>query len=153
MNIVQYNPNRWFESAFNRFFSDFSPSPALDVAVGSSFTPRVEIRDEKDAVIVSAEIPGVEKSDLTVEVADGILTLSGTKKQEEVSNEEGVYRAERVYGEFKRAFSLPDTLDASKIDAQYRNGVLKVTLPKKPEAAPKQIEIRGDAEARKIGVN
>ena len=153
MNLVQYNPNRWFESAFDRFFSDFSPSTSWDAAPVQAFNPRVEIRDEKDAVVLSAEIPGVEKSDLNVEVAEGILTLSGSKKQETVSDDQGVYRAERVYGEFKRAFSLPDTLDVSKIDAQYRNGVLKVTLPKKPEAAPKQIEIRSESEAKKIGVN
>ena len=153
MSLIQYNPNRWFESAFDRFFSDFSPATTWNAPSVATFNPRVEIRDEKDAVIVTAEIPGVEKSDLNVEVAHGVLTLSGSKKQEAASDEEGVYRAERVYGEFKRAFSLPDTLDAAKIDAQYRNGVLKVTLPKRPEAAPKQIEIRSETEGKKIGVN
>jgi HSP20 family protein len=153
MNIVQYSPNRWLESAVNRVFSDFGLDNTWEAsAPQAAFNPRVEIREDKDALIVSAEIPGVEKDKLTVEVNDGVLTLSGSKVQEAVSDENSVYRAERIYGEFKRGFVLPDNVDAAKIDAEFRNGVLKVTLPKKPEAAPKQISIRGQ-DAKQVDVN
>ena len=153
MNLIHYRPNRWFDSAFNRMVSDFFPAAASDATLTAGLlNPPVDVRDEKDGFVVSAELPGIEKEDLKVEVVEGVLTLSGTKKQESVSDEEGVYRAERSYGEFKRAFVLPDSVDAGKIDAQYRNGVLTVTLPKKPEAAPKQISIRGDEAPKKIGV-
>ena len=153
MSLIQYNPNRWFESAVNRVFSDVLGSPTWEAAPQVSFIPRVEVRDEKDAVVLSAEIPGVEKDGVSVEVNDGVLTLSGAKKQASESNENGVSRSERVYGEFKRSFVLPDTVDVERIDAQFRNGVLSISLPKKPEAAPKQIAIRGEGEAKKIGVN
>jgi HSP20 family protein len=154
MNLIHYTPSRWFESAVNRMFSDNFDAPAWEIAAAQpSFNPRVDVRDEREAVVLSAEIPGVEKENVTVEVHDGVITLSGTKERKEVSEEEGVYRAERVYGEFKRSFGLPDTVDASRIDAEFRNGVLKVTLPKKPEAAPKQIAIRGEnGGSKQIGV-
>ena len=154
MSLIQYNPNRWFESAFNRVFSDVLGSPAWEAAEPQAlFIPRVDVRDEKDTVVLNAEIPGVEKDGVNVEVNDGVLTLSGSKKQATESNENGVYRSERVFGAFKRSFVLPDTVDVDRIDAQYRNGVLSISLPKKPEAAPKQIAIRSDGEAKKIGVN
>lgn len=152
MNLIHYRPNRWFDSTFNRMVSDFFPLTSSDAPAQSVWNPPVDVRDEKGGFVVSAELPGIEKEDLKVEVVEGVLTLSGTKKQEAVTDEEGVYRAERSYGEFKRAFVLPDSVDADKIDAQYRNGVLTVTLPKKPEAAPKQISIRGDEAPKKIGV-
>jgi HSP20 family protein len=153
MNLIQNSPNRWFESAVNRMFSDVLGGPTWDVAAPQAlFNPRVDVRDGKDAVVVSAEIPGVEKDKLNVEVNDGVMTLSGTKEAESVSEDQGVYRAERIFGEFKRSFVLPETVDPERIDAQYRNGVLRVTLPKRPEAAPKQIAIRSDGEAKHIGV-
>jgi HSP20 family protein len=152
MNLIHYRPNRWFDSAFNRMVSDFFPVVTADAASPDVLNPPVDVRDDKDGYVISAELPGIEKEDLKVEVVEGVLTLSGTKKQESVSEEEGVYRAERSYGEFKRAFALPDSVDAVKIDAQFRNGVLRIALPKKPEAAPKQISIRGDEGAKTIGV-
>ena len=153
MSLIQYSPNRWLDSAFSRMFPDFGWNGGIEVsAPQASFNPRVDIREDKDALIITAEIPGVEKEKLSVEVRDGVLTLSGTKERESVSGENGVYRAERLYGEFKRGFVLPDEIDAAKIDAQYRNGVLQVTLPKKPEAAPKQISIRG-GDAKQVDVN
>ena len=154
MSLISYSPNRWFESAVNRMFSDAVGGPAWETSAPQpAFTPRVDVREEKDAVVLSAELPGVEKDQLSVEIHDGVLTLTGTKKQESAEAGNGVYRAERIFGEFKRSFVLPDTLDAGKIDAQYRNGVLHITLPKTPEAAPHQIEIRTDGGAKKIGVS
>lgn len=153
MNLIQYSPNGWFDAVVNRVFSDFGPEFGREaVGAESLFSPAVEVRDARDAFVVSAELPGVEKEDLKVEVTDGVLSLTGSKKQETVSDEQRVYRAERSYGEFKRAILLPDTVDAGKIDAVFRNGVLKITLPKKEEAAPKQIAIRGDEDVKKIGV-
>jgi len=152
MNLIQYRPNDWFDAVVNRVFSDFAPFSAWEGDVlETAFSPALEVRDEREQFVVSAELPGVEKGDLKVEVTDGVLTLTGSKNQESVSDEQRVYRAERSYGEFKRAILLPDTVDAGKIDAVFRNGVLRITLPKKVEAAPKQISIRGDGDVKKIG--
>jgi len=155
MNLIRYSPTNWLDTAFNRLFEDMWSSSALEPAQGTPgfFAPRVEVREEKDAFVVDAELPGVERDSVKVELENGVLTLSGEKKQESETKENGIFRSERIYGQFQRSFSLPDTVDAEKIDAEFRNGVLKVWLHKKPEAAPKKISVRGENEVKKIGVN
>ena len=156
MNLVRYTPSTWFDQVFNRMLEDWVPAPAGEVEgpVVPTYSPRVDVRNEKDAVILTAEMPGMEKDDLSVHVEEGVLTITGQKKSEQTSEKDGLFLSERAYGAFKRQFVLPDSIDPEKIDAQYQAGVLKLRLAKKPEAAPKQINIRvGESEARKIGVN
>ena len=149
MTLVRYNPNRFFGREFDRFFADFLPS--IPVNGGENFSavisPRVEIRDEEDVIHLTAEVPGIEKDKLKVQVSGGVLTLSGEKE----AKENGSYRSERVYGAFKRSFTLPDEVDVEKIAASTENGLLSVTLPKKPESKPKLISI-GNGDSKEIDV-
>ena len=107
-----------------------------------AWTPAVDIFEKGDDLVIRAEIPGVEKSDIEVRVEDNTLVLKGERKQEQGFEEHNAYRLERSYGSFVRSFRLPKTVDPSGISAEYRAGVLEVTLPKAEEAKPKQIEIK-----------
>ena len=142
MSLVRYNPNRYFDTSFDRFFSDFLPSVAGN-GEGSSaeISPRVDISDGEEAIYLSAEVPGIDKDQLKIEVNNRVLTLSGEKPAKQEHKDAGIYRSERVYGAFKRSFTLSDEVDVDNIVAHAENGVLRVTLPKKPEAKPKQISI------------
>lgn len=108
---------------------------------GASLVPVMDVADTKNALKISTEIPGLDKNDLNVSVEGNTLVIKGEKKREDKSEEEGVVRIERSYGSYYRALTLPATVDASKIDAKYKNGVLTLTLPKKEEAKPKQITV------------
>ncbi len=155
MNLIRYTPTSLFDTAFGRIFDDLWNWPTAETAdaTPTRIAPRVEVQDGKDAILLTAELPGVDKDNISVQVEDGVLTVSGEKKQETEVKENGFYRSERLYGQFKRSFTLPDVVDPAKIDAEFRNGVLKLTLSKKPEAAPKLINVRGDADVKKIGVS
>ena len=155
MSLIRYTPNNWFDSAFDRLFPDIWPTLVRngEHEAAQAFLPRVDIRDEKDAIVLSAEVPGVEKDAVKVEVKDGVLTLSGEKKHEVESKENGFYRSERSFGAFRRSFTLPDTVDAEKISGHFENGVLALTLPKKPEAKPRVIELEAaKGESKQIDV-
>lgn len=153
MNLIHYTPNQWLDGAFDRFFSDLRPFPASETSNGHapSFQPRVDIRDEKEAIILSAEIPGVPKDGVKVEVKEGVLTLSGEKKSRTDENGNGFYHSERNFGAFRRSFSLPEGVDTEQISGAFEDGVLHLTLPKKPEAKPRTIELE-TGEAKEIEV-
>jgi HSP20 family protein len=105
------------------------------------WTPRVDIRETEDALLVQAELPGIEKKDVHLEVKNDVLTLSGERRYEKDVKEENVHRVERAYGKFYRSFSLPGNVDAGKVDASMDHGVLKIRLPKRESAKPKAISI------------
>jgi len=107
----------------------------------SHWAPRVDIRETDDALLVQAELPGMEKKDVHLELKDGVLTLSGERRYEKNVNEENVHRVERSYGRFSRSFSLPTNIDTSKVNAAMNHGVLEVRLPKRESAKPKAIAI------------
>lgn len=150
MNLIRYNPNRLFDFPFDRVIDEFWGRQVPEPRALEAWAPRVDIREEKDAVLLSAELPGVSMDNVHVELENGILTISGEKTSETVENEAGIYRSERVYGEFKRAFRVPDTVDADKIAAEYVNGVLKLTLPKRPETAPRKIAVKEGKGVKEI---
>jgi len=152
MNLIRHNPNRWSDFPFDRIFEDFFARPVpvsqgeaseSGEPAGSTFMPRVDIREEKESVVLSAELPGVPKENLNIELKDGVLTVTGEKKAERTDEEKGFYRSERIFGSFKRSFKVPDVVDPEQIAADYSDGVLTLTLPKKPEASPRQIAIGG----------
>ena len=150
MNLIRYSPNRWFDFPFDRVFDEFwGRAPEAAATATDVWAPRVDIREEKDAVLLSAELPGVSKDDLKIELENGVLTLSGEKKAERTENENGFYRSERVYGAYQRSFRVPETVDAERISAGYANGVLTLTLPKRPEAAPRKIAVKAEEPALK----
>jgi len=103
--------------------------------------PAVDLYEDKDSLVVRAEVPGMKKEDIEISLHDGYLTLSGERKQEEKYETAETYRSERWMGRFHRTISLPCRVDAEKIKATYTDGVLTVTLPKAEEAKPKQIPI------------
>lgn len=107
-----------------------------------AWAPAVDIYEGDGELVVEAELPGLEKGDIKVNVEDGVLTLKGERKLSKETKEENYHRVERAYGAFTRSFALPDTVDAEKISAKHKDGVLRVSLPKKPEAKPKVVDVK-----------
>jgi len=105
------------------------------------WAPAVDIRETNDALLVQAELPGIEKKDVSLEIKEDILTISGERRYEKDVNEDHTHRVERSYGTFSRSFSLPSNIDANKVNATMKNGVLEITLPKRESAKPKAITI------------
>jgi HSP20 family protein len=103
--------------------------------------PPLDVFEDKDNLIVRAEVPGMKREDIDVSFHDGVLTLSGERKSEEKYSEAETYRSERFLGRFQRTVTLPTPVDADKVKANYKDGILTVTLPKTEEAKPKQIEV------------
>jgi HSP20 family protein len=106
-------------------------------------SPVVDITEADGEYLVKAEVPGVKKGDLTLEVREGVLTLRGEKKEEREEGKDKARRLERVFGAFSRSFSLPADANADRIEASFSDGVLKITIPKRPEAKPTQVAIKG----------
>ena len=109
--------------------------------VYESWTPAVDVYEDKENFVVQAELPGLKREDIEVSLHDGTLTVSGERKAEKRSEETEVYRAERCVGRFQRALVLPTTVATDKVKAGYNDGVLTVTLPKTEEAKPKKIDV------------
>lgn len=105
--------------------------------------PTVDVVEEKDRILVKADLPGMKEEDIHVEVEDGALTLRGERRQETESREGKAHRIERSYGAFLRSFTLPANVDHTKVAASYKDGVLEVTLPKREGTRPKEVKIEG----------
>lgn len=134
------------QERMNRLFEDFFGRTPL--ALGTEeplgtwgFAPPADIYEDAHKLVFKVEIPGIEEKDLRVEIEGNMLTVSGERKSEQEVKEEHFRRKERHYGAFSRSFTLPNTVDPSKIEANYVNGVLAIELPKRAEAKPKQIKI------------
>ena len=106
------------------------------------WSPSVDVYQDEHKIVVKADVPGLEKKDFDIAVVDHHLTIKGERKNENEVKEENYHRTERVYGTFQRSFELPATVDTEKIQAEYKDGVLELTLPKKEEAKPKQIAVK-----------
>jgi HSP20 family protein len=111
-------------------------------SITSAWHPAVDIFEDKDAVKIVAELPGVKPDDVKLSLESNLLTIRGEKKQEAEERSERVHRYERSYGSFERAFALPSTVDGEKISAEYQNGILTVTVPKAERARPREIPVR-----------
>jgi len=107
----------------------------------SGWTPAFDVYEDKDNVYVRAELPGMRKEDIDLSLHNGTLSISGERKGEEKFKDTEVYREERFFGRFQRTITLPTPVAADKIKAQYKDGILSVTLPKSEEAKPKHIEV------------
>lgn len=105
------------------------------------WAPAVDVSETDEEVIVKADLPGVKPEEIEINLVDNVLTIKGEKKRETEEKKENYYRVERYYGSFMRAIQLPSEVDGEKVKAQYKDGVLKVTLPKKPEAKKKLIKV------------
>jgi HSP20 family protein len=145
MAIVRWRPFRdvvSIQDEMNRLFDDFFGHPVArtDWTEGV-WNPSVDVSEDKDNVILRAEMPGMIKEDVKISIQDGVLTLKGEKKQEKEEKDRNYHRIERNYGAFCRSFQLPTSVKSDKIKATYKDGVLSVTLPKAEEVKPKEIPI------------
>ena len=130
MRLVRYNPFNemtLFRNAFNDFFNDpvFTGTKTED-----TWAPVVDILDKKDHVLLNVELPGVSKEDITVNIEDRVLTISGERKSETEEETDTYYRRESRYGSFKRAFTLSEDILTDEVSADFKDGVLKVSLKK-----------------------
>lgn len=152
MKIRKWNPfnemmllSENLNKMFNRFFDEGLLTPGRtifsDELTEGTWSPDVDIYENKDSIIVKADLPGVEKENVKVEVKDNILSIRGERKEEKELKEHNVYRLERRYGEFIRNFRLPLKVDATKIKAKYKDGILEITLPKPEEEKGKEIKV------------
>jgi len=129
------------QERFHRIFEDTALSRFTGEESMGSWSPRCDIYEEGDTIVVKAEVPGIDRNDLDLQIENNVLTLRGERKREQEVKSENLYRTERFYGSFTRSFTLPVTVDTEKIKAEYNDGVLKVTLPKVEEAKPRKIKV------------
>jgi HSP20 family protein len=108
----------------------------------ADWRPSVDVYEDHERFVLAAELPGVDPSKVDLRVEEGRLTLRGERKLENDERKENYHRIERFYGTFARTFSLPTSVDGSKISAEYKHGILRVSIPKKPEVMPKQINVK-----------
>lgn len=148
MAIVRWEPFRDLVSVqerMNRIFDDAfrgtSRGSEDDWALGGSWAPVVDIFEQEGNLVLKAELPGVDPKDVDVHVENNTLTLRGERKFASEVKRENYHRVERAYGTFSRSFTLPNVVDTDKIKAEYKDGVLQVTLPTREEAKPKQIAV------------
>jgi HSP20 family protein len=145
MAIVRWEPFRDLVSAqrdFDRFFRGaFSPLTGETELSTRSWAPPVDIYETEDAIVLKAELPGVDPKDVEVRVEDNTLYLKGERKFEKEVKEQNYHRVERSYGSFARSFSLPNSISTDKVKAEFKDGLLTLTMPKREEAKPKTIKI------------
>src|SRR6185295_12775384 len=145
MAVVRWDPFRdlnMLQDRMNRLFNDAGRGWRADEpAATTTWSPAVDIFETENEIVVKAELPGVDRKDLTLNLENNILTLKGERKFEKETKEENYHRIERSYGGFSRAFSIPTTVDEENIREDYKDGILKIALPKKEQAKPKQIRI------------
>lgn len=127
-----------FQREMNRLFDLKLHRAGNDVKM---WAPLVDIVDEKDQIRVRADIPGMKREDIEVNLENDMLTIRGEKREEKETKDKDMVRSERYYGSFHRTFGLPVSVDASKVNASYKEGVLEIILPKKEGAKPKQIKV------------
>lgn len=134
---LQQRMNRLFEEPFGQLALTGEESLSL-----ATWTPRCDIFETDSEVVIKAELPGVKKEDVKVNIENNMLTIQGERKLEEETKQDDYHRIERSYGQFMRSFMLPASVDMSKISAEFKDGVLRVSLPKLEEAKPKAIEVK-----------
>ena len=148
--ITRWDPFREFstlQDRMNRLFREsHGPEGREEALATTSFAPAVDVYEDEHSVTLKIEVPGVDEKDIDVRIENNVLTVHGERKFEKDEKEENFRRVERQYGSFTRTFTLPTTVDAEKVSANYDKGILKVALPKKAEAKPKQIKVSVSGE-------
>lgn len=140
--LAPYRDINRIRNELSRFFQDplaaLQPSPSLF----GGWEPNVDVYEDKDKITVKAEVPGMKKEDIEVSVEDDVLTIAGERKEEHEETKGEAFRSERFFGRFERTISLSGSVDPSKVQANYKDGVLTITLPKSEEHQRKQIEVK-----------
>lgn len=148
MNLVKWNPFRELEDISNRLNTIFG-NPPVKAESGperlamADWTPFVDISETETAYLIKGEIPGVKKEDVSISIENGMITMRGERRQEKEEKGEKFHRIERSYGNFMRSFHIPDDADESAVKAEFKDGLISVTLPKSDKAInkPKEVEI------------
>jgi HSP20 family protein len=143
MNIVRYDPFRdlrGLQNEVNRLFSGALPREDM---LGGEWNPRVDIFEDKDQLVLEAELPGLTSDDFDLSFENNMLTLKGERRFEKKTDEGNYHRVERSYGSFTRSFTLPQTVTAEGATAEFDNGVLHVSLPKREETKARKIQVQG----------
>ena len=146
-SLVRWNPrshmfrnpmSRLFDDAFNDFLA---PVGSPDESLSSDWVPPVDIVEDSNALVFTAEMPGLERDNVEITLEDQVLTLRGERSFERDDEKDNYHRIERAYGSFSRSFRLPTNVDTGKAKASFDNGLLRIELPKSEEAQPKKLEI------------
>ncbi|MFN4196673.1 MAG: Hsp20/alpha crystallin family protein [Caldimicrobium sp.] len=141
-DITIWRPFQELKKEMDRLFQEFfGKSLFPERWEGIEWAPAVDVSETEDEIVVKADLPGVKPEDIEINIADNILTIKGEKKRESEEKKENFYRVERFYGSFMRSIQVPVKVDTEKIKAQYKDGVLKIILPKKPESKAKVIKV------------
>ncbi len=144
MTLVRYNPKRVVSSVdrdFDTVFDSFFKAPVFRSEYNCDFMPRIDIVEEKDSISLQIELPGMKKDEIKVVVEDGALTVSGERKQETRDEDTNYIRVERDHGSFSRSFTLPENIDSERVSAEYKDGLLHITMQKTEKAKPKEIAV------------
>ncbi len=148
MSITRYDPFRdlrTLQEEVNRLFSsNLSRSFADEGMARGAWAPNVDIYENKDQIVLEAELPGMNREDFDLTIENNVLTLRGERRFEKKDEADNYHRVERAYGSFSRSFTLPQTVSGEGASAEYKNGVLRVVLAKREEVKPRRIEISGE---------
>jgi HSP20 family protein len=140
--LVVWRPLQELKKEMDRIWQEFFGKSYLSEKLeGIEWVPAIDVSETNDAVIVKVDVPGVKPEDMEISLVDNVLVIKGEKKREEEERKENFYRMERFYGSFMRSIQLPCEVEDDKIEATYKDGVLKIVLPKKPEEKKKVIKI------------
>lgn len=146
MSIIRWEPFRDLVSTHDHFSQLFNETFARAFGDQQEVSPRawvppVDIGETEDSLVLKAELPGIKPDDVEIRVEDNTLYLKGERRFEKEVKEENLHRVERSYGTFSRSFALPSSIDSDKVKAEYQNGILTLSMPKREEAKPKTIKI------------
>ncbi|HEX4945217.1 MAG TPA: Hsp20/alpha crystallin family protein [Blastocatellia bacterium] len=144
--MMSFDPFQQMQERLNRvwgenFFDLFRPSTEENWSL-ATWTPACDIYENENEIVVKAELPEVKKENVQVAIDNNVLTIRGERKFAEETKKENYHRIERRYGEFMRSFTLPNFVDTTSVNAEFKDGILRVMLAKRPEAKPKQIEVK-----------
>jgi HSP20 family protein len=160
MNIIKYDPFRELRSLqdemnrlFSSSFSRGNTGGETDQIMRGAWNPSVDIFENQNQIVLEAELPGMKPQEVEISIENNVLTLHGERKFEKKDESDNFHRVERSYGSFTRSFTLPPTVSSENAQAEFENGVLRLTLAKREEAKPRRIEIKaatGGSEAKQI---
>lgn len=144
MSLIQWEPLRNLESMVDRYARSmgFPTTTTPDITATADWSPHVNICESDKSYLIEAEVPGMRKEDIKVNLEDGVLCIQGERKQEKVEKGKKFLRVEGSYGNFYRSFSLPDNIDETHIKATFHDGLLDLEIPKTTEAVHKTVQVK-----------
>jgi len=143
MKLAKWDPFREIDNIFSKYLTHFN-RPSLgnqELMVSGDWAPRADIAETDSEFTIKVEVPEIKREDIKITIDNGVLNISGERKREKEEKDTKYHRIERYYGKFLRSFSLPDNVAEEQIDAQFKEGILTLHLPKTEKSKPKQIEI------------